>query len=501
MLNEDTSTTLAHDWQEDVITGIAPVIHAVEAAQRCEITVEFKQQAHWLVLPYFPLPESWAERQVPVSLVWNGRFSALYLPRNHAATKALVRIKPDLLDPPMELQWGQPEAVIDRLSAPDLWQQGWTCWVAEFPRPTVGKSFGALLQFFLRDLQLGVGYQKPDTPLTDMDQIRHALEQDLTTLPAPPVTREELFHELGKTVHGQGQALRAVSQEAANHLAKTNPSRPAVLLAVGPTGVGKTRTAEALAPAINAMQQDPKHAWRTVRINMSEYKEPHRVSQLLGAPAGYVGYGEKSQLVQALTETPHCVLIFDEIEKAHDDFFEVLMAAMDEGVFTLPQAANTKKSSGKSHQLDCKKAIIVLTSNLGQEAMVAEYHEGLDPLEIDMALRVQLLTTGLKPEIVNRLGRCVIFLPIAQPDRAQIALTAVVETAIEYRLEVKYVCPELLLDVLRRTSAETFGARAERRTISWLLGDAFVKACVDGLQEVRVLSGPTRCEAWEPTAD
>jgi ATP-dependent Clp protease ATP-binding subunit ClpC len=376
------------------------------------------------------------------------------------------------------------------------------------PEPTLGHGFATLIRFFAEDLRQPLSAAPKRELLTDMDRVRRGLEPPL---PAPPIRRSELFHALSESVHGQEQALRAVSGEIASHLAKADPGRPAVLLAVGPTGVGKTRTAEAIAPALNTFRSDAEPVWKTVRINMSEYKEPHRVSQLLGAPAGYVGYGEKSQLVQALSESPRCVLIFDEIEKAHEDFFEILMAAMDEGVFTLPQARDAaakgqvpnagkggKKASLPSHQLSCKESIIVLTSNLDQAGMVAEHEAGNDPLAVETALRERLIDAGIKPEIVNRLGRCVVFLPIPETDRAEIVLTTVVEAAREYGLEVKHVCPELVLEVLRRSPTQTFGARAERRTVSWLMGEAFVQAVCDGLREVRLLSNPTRCEAWAP---
>lgn len=509
MYDDNPAIRLGPDSAESVIGELAPTIHALEAEHGCEITVEVKAEALWLVLSGFPLPPGGPSPGVAISLVWNGDTVSLYLQRDHALTRAWARSQPALLQPPLGLQWEGVGAKAAEHSPEDLWRQGWTRWCVNVPKPTVGSSFNTLINWFANELKPAPASPAPASPLTDMDRVRQGMQPPPPPLPAPPITSAELFHALSKTVHSQEQALRAVSGEVVIHLAKEAPERPAVLLAVGPTGVGKTRTAEAIAPALNALRPEADPPWTTVRINLSEYKEAHRVSQLLGAPAGYLGYGEKSQLVQALSVSSRCVLVFDEFEKAHPELIEVLMTALDEGVFTTPQAINANgadrpTAQGKedpatpTHQLSCKESIFVFTSNLDQAGMLSEYQEDKHPIDIETAIRMRLLSAGIKPENVTRLGRCVVFLPIAEADRAEIVLSTVGETAREFGLEVKHVCPELVIEVLRRAPTKTFGARAERRTVSWLMGEAFVQAVRDGLHEVRVLSNPTRCEAWTP---
>ena len=204
--------------------------------------------------------------------------------------------------------------------------------------------------------------------------------------------REKLLH-LDDTLHerviGQDKAVEKVCEAILRSRAGIqNPNRPiGSFLFLGPTGVGKTELAKALA---QALFDDEKNM---VRIDMSEYMEKHSVSRLIGAPPGYVGYDEGGQLTEAVRRRPYCVVLFDEVEKAHPDVFNVLLQVLDDGRIT--------DSQGRT--VDFKNTIIILTSNLGSSAIL----EGIDENgNITEAARKQvegMLKTQFRPEFLNRL--------------------------------------------------------------------------------------------------
>src|SRR3954467_9574861 len=170
--------------------------------------------------------------------------------------------------------------------------------------------------------------------------------------------REKLIHmeaRLGKRVIGQEDAVRAVSDAVRrNRAGLGDPNRPiGSFLFLGPTGVGKTELCKALAEFLF----DDENA--TVRIDMSEFMEQHSVARLIGAPPGYVGYEEGGRLTEAVRRRPYCVVLFDEIEKAHRDVFNVLLQVLDDGRLT----------DGQGRTVNFKNAVIVMTSNLGSNVI------------------------------------------------------------------------------------------------------------------------------------
>ena len=215
--------------------------------------------------------------------------------------------------------------------------------------------------------------------------------------------REKLLH-LDDTLHerviGQDEAVEKVCEAILRSRAGIqNPNRPiGSFLFLGPTGVGKTELAKALA---QALFDDEKNM---VRIDMSEYMEKHSVSRLIGAPPGYVGYDEGGQLTEAVRRRPYCVVLFDEVEKAHPDVFNVLLQVLDDGRIT--------DSQGRT--VDFKNTIIILTSNLGSSAIL----EGLDENgNITEAARKQvegMLKTQFRPEFLNRLDEIVFYKPLTR---------------------------------------------------------------------------------------
>ncbi len=212
------------------------------------------------------------------------------------------------------------------------------------------------------------------------------------------LSMESILHE---RVIGQNEAVTKVSEAILRARAGiANPNRPVgSFLFMGPTGVGKTELAKALA---QALFDDEKNI---VRIDMSEYMEKFSVSRLIGAPPGYVGYEEGGQLTEAVRRKPYSVILFDEIEKAHPDVFNVLLQVLDDGRIT--------DSQGRT--VDFKNTIIILTSNLGSDIIL----NGIENGEIteDAKENVNaLLRRSFRPEFLNRLDEIVFYKPLSKDE-------------------------------------------------------------------------------------
>lgn len=230
-------------------------------------------------------------------------------------------------------------------------------------------------------------------------------EEDIATVVARwtgiPVSRllsteaDKLIHletELEKRVIGQKEAIHKLASAIRRNRAGIGETNRPIgsFLFLGPTGVGKTETAKALA---EYLFNDEK---AMIRMDMSEYQESHSVARLIGAPPGYIGYEEGGQLTEAIRRKPYSVVLFDEIEKAHPQVFNVLLQVLDDGRIT----------DGRGRIVDCKNTILILTSNLASEA-IAEHAK-----KSEMELRAQVMAVvekSLRPEFINRLDQIVIF--------------------------------------------------------------------------------------------
>jgi len=276
---------------------------------------------------------------------------------------------------------------------------------------------------------------------------------------------------LGQRLVGQANAVRAVSDAVRRSRAGiADPDRPTgSFLFLGPTGVGKTELAKSLADFLF----DDERAM--VRIDMSEYSERHSVARLIGAPPGYVGYEEGGQLTEAVRRRPYSVVLLDEVEKAHEQTFDVLLQLLDDGRLT----------DGQGRTVDFRNVILVMTSNLGSDFLI-------DPTMTADAKRDAVMAAvqvTFKPEFLNRLDDVVIFDPLSTEDLARIVELQV--NILTKRLQDRRISLEVT-EAAREWLAITgydpaYGARPLRRLVQREIGDRLARSLLEG----RVRDGGT----------
>ena len=273
--------------------------------------------------------------------------------------------------------------------------------------------------------------------------------------------REKLLHleeELHKRVIGQEEAIRAVSDAVRRSRAGLqDPKRPlASFIFLGTTGVGKTELAKALAEYLFNDET------MMTRIDMSEYQEKFSVSRLIGAPPGYVGYDEGGQLTEAVRRKPYSVVLFDEIEKAHPDVFNILLQVLDDGRLT----------DNKGRTVNFKNTIIIMTSNLGSQLIREETEKSGGHLSEQQlsTLRQQLfgmLKQTIRPEFLNRIDETIMFLPLTKEEIADVVrlqLNAVSRMLEQQGLKLR-VTDEAVAVIAEAGFDPEFGARPVKRTI------------------------------------
>ena len=277
--------------------------------------------------------------------------------------------------------------------------------------------------------------------------------------------REKLLHleeELHKRVIGQDEAINAVSDAVRRSRAGLqDPKRPiASFIFLGTTGVGKTELAKALAEYLFNDET------MMTRIDMSEYQEKFSVSRLIGAPPGYVGYDEGGQLTEAVRRKPYSVVLFDEIEKAHPDVFNILLQVLDDGRLT----------DNKGRTVNFKNTIIIMTSNLGSQYIQQEFEkinpQNHDAIVSDTKLKVmEMLKKMIRPEFLNRIDETIMFLPLTKKEIAQVVTLQMnaVKKMLEpqgFTLNVTDAAIEYLADA---GYDPEFGARPVKRAIQRLV--------------------------------
>ncbi len=307
---------------------------------------------------------------------------------------------------------------------------------------------------------------KKETVEVGVNTVRKVISEwtgiPITTLDSSESRKLFRFEKiLAKSIIGQGEAIGIVSSAIKRARAGiSSPSRPwASFLFLGPTGVGKTEMAKVLTREIFGDED------RLVQIDMSEMMEMHSVSKLIGSPPGYVGYREGGQLTEIVRQNPHSVILFDEIEKAHEDVLNILLQILESGHLT----------DGKGRRVNFKNTVIILTSNIGareiredkvlgfsEEEGVEE--EAYDTMKSDLT---RILKDTLKPELINRLDDIAIFRSLTKKDAKKIIKLLVDE--LNLRLKEKNVFVNLSKDVVNYLVSENFsleyGARPLRRAV------------------------------------
>ena len=305
---------------------------------------------------------------------------------------------------------------------------------------------------------------------------------DWTKIPVQRLTEGEtrrlarLEKELHKRVIGQDEAVKSVAQAVKRgRVGLKDPNRPiGSFLFLGPTGVGKTELSKALAEAVFGSEQ------AMIRVDMSEYMEKHSVSKLIGSPPGYVGYDEGGQLSEKVRRNPYSVLLFDEIEKAHPDVFNILLQVLDDGHIT----------DAHGRKVDFKQTIIIMTSNAGAQSIIEPKKLGFmsnqdekqdyDRMKSGVMEEVRRL---FKPEFLNRIDEIMVFHPLNKSHIKKIVniMLKKLEKRCREQLEIKLKITESVREFLAESGFDSkYGARPLRRAIQTKLEDPMANALLEG---------------------
>lgn len=305
---------------------------------------------------------------------------------------------------------------------------------------------------------------------------------DWTRIPVQRLTEGEtkrlarLEKELHKRVIGQDEAVKAVAQAVKRgRVGLKDPNRPiGSFLFLGPTGVGKTELSKALAEAVFGSEQ------AMIRVDMSEYMEKHSVSKLIGSPPGYVGYDEGGQLSEKVRRNPYSVLLFDEIEKAHPDVFNILLQVLDDGHIT----------DAHGRKVDFKQTIIIMTSNAGAQAIIEPKKLGFLSNQ-DEKQDYERMKSGVmeevrrlfKPEFLNRIDEIMVFHPLNKTHIKKIVniMLKTLEKRCREQLDIQLKITESVKDFLAEAGFDSkYGARPLRRAIQTKLEDPMANALLEG---------------------
>ena len=326
-----------------------------------------------------------------------------------------------------------------------------------------------------------IAKEKSDQKLIVTEEDIAAVVAQWTGIPVVKIAEEEsatLLHleeELHKRVVGQDEAVTAVAKAVRRARAGLkDPKRPiGSFLFLGPTGVGKTELARALASSLFGDES------AMIRLDMSEYMEKHTVSRLVGAPPGYVGYEEGGQLTDAVRRKPYSVILLDEVEKAHADFFNILLQVLDDGRLT--------DSQGRT--VDFRNTVIIMTSNLGAKALHKNSPElgflaaKKSDFNVDENKEIEFkeakksvmdaVKRHFRPEFLNRIDEMIVFHPLTEEDLKEIVtiLMSDVTKRLEERDLQLEITPEAMKLLVKEGSDFTMGARPLKRAIQRLIED------------------------------
>ena len=313
-----------------------------------------------------------------------------------------------------------------------------------------------------------------------------------TGIPVEKMLEKEAQKMLGLEAHlekrvvGQSVAIHAIAQAVRRSRAGLNdPNRPVgAFLFLGPTGVGKTELVKAIAEQL--FDRDDA----IIRIDMSEYMEKHSVSRLVGSPPGYVGYDEGGQLTEAIRRRPYSVVLFDELEKAHHDVFNILLQMFDEGRLT----------DGKGRKVNCRNALFIMTSNLGSDLILKKLEQSANLTKEELLdLLNPLLRSTFRPEFLNRIDEILPFFPLQLKDMEKIVslqLQRVGKLLEDRKVSLKW--NEAVVEHLAKEGYDPiFGARPLKRLVQQEVVNLFATGILEG-------KIPTHCElilTGEPQGD
>jgi ATP-dependent Clp protease ATP-binding subunit ClpB len=283
-------------------------------------------------------------------------------------------------------------------------------------------------------------------------------------------------------VIGQAEAVKAISEAVRRSRAGlSDPKRPlGSFLFVGPTGVGKTELARALAEFLFDDDQ------AMVRLDMSEYMEKHSVARMIGAPPGYVGYEEGGRLTEAVRRRPYAVVLFDEIEKAHPDVFNVLLQVLDDGRLT----------DGKGRVVSFKNTVIIMTSNLGSEWIAED--SSRDEQEVQQKIE-EALRRHFRPEFFNRIDDVIVFHRLTREEIEQIVeiqLLSLQKTVADRGIRLEWT-PEARRYLAGKGYDPTFGARPLKRLVQKQVSDRLAEQILAG----QLAAGDTAMLDFDREAD
>ncbi|KAJ9132880.1 hypothetical protein P3X46_033706 [Hevea brasiliensis] len=293
-----------------------------------------------------------------------------------------------------------------------------------------------------------------------------------TGIPVEKVTLQEahrllnMEQKLHEHIIGQHEAVQAVSRAIKRaRVGVRDPNKPvASFLFTGPTGVGKTELAKALALEYFGSKE------ALIRLDMSEYMERHATSRLFGSPPGYVGYDEGGQLTEAVRRRAHAVILFDEIEKAHGDVFNTLLQVLDDGIMT----------DGKGHKVDFKNTIIILTSNKGGSSVALQRLLGFEQVK---QLVAEELKQNFRPEFLNRIDEVVVFQQLTKSqlkEIVEIMLKEVYKRLIKAKNVKLQVTDRLKEKVIEEGENPSYGARPLKRAIVRIVEDNLADGMLNG---------------------
>ena len=414
------------------------------------------------------------------------RLSVRYLPDRFLPDKAIDLMDEAAAKVRIEASVASPElrAMEDRLRTVARDKEEAVC-AQDFERAAKLRDEENALTRALEEKKNGARPRNAEEPDRVTEADIAAVVTEWTGVPVSKVTNEEesrlknLEQTLSRRIVGQDAAVSAVARAVRRgRLGIKDPTRPiGTFLFIGPTGVGKTELSRVLSEELYG-QKDA-----LIRVNMSEYQESFSSSKMIGSPPGYVGYDEGGQLTELVRKKPYSVVLFDEIEKAHPDIFNLLLQIMDDGCLT----------DAQGRRVDFRNTVVIMTSNLGAKSLFARAPLGFSgsisdsEKDAEMRKRVQEeLKNVFRPEFLNRLDDVILFRPLAKEELRKITASLLDKSAKRLASAGITLCAESsAVDyLLEKGYDEVYGARPLRRAVTKYVEDAITEKMLEG--ELRV---------------